>query len=82
MVVASRGGDDQHPAWFLNLRDHPDVEGRDGRSTPSSRMRAHVADPEERARLWPLVTADHKNYATYQTKTSREIPLVLLEPAN
>ena len=44
-------------------------------------MRARVADAEERARLWPLVTADHKNYAAYQTKTSREIPLVLLEPA-
>ena len=40
-----------------------------------------VANAEERARLWPLVTADHKNYAGYQTKTEREIPLVLLEPA-
>ena len=49
---------------------------------PKRRMRAHVADSEERARFWPLVTADHKNYASYQTKTSREIPLVLLEPAN
>ncbi|MDQ3146946.1 MAG: nitroreductase family deazaflavin-dependent oxidoreductase, partial [Actinomycetota bacterium] len=39
-----------------------------------------VADAGERARLWPLVTADHKNYADYQTKTDREIPLVLLEP--
>ena len=44
------------------------------------RMRARIASPEERARLWPLVTADHKNYAGYQTKTKREIPLVLLEP--
>jgi deazaflavin-dependent oxidoreductase (nitroreductase family) len=79
VVVASRGGDDTHPAWFLNLRDDPQVEvammGEGKR-----RMHARVATPEERARLWPLVTADHKNYAGYQTKTAREIPLVLLEP--
>jgi hypothetical protein len=43
-------------------------------------MRARVASPEERAELWPRVTADHKNYAGYQTKTAREIPLVILEP--
>ena len=43
-------------------------------------MRARVATAEERARMWPLVTADHKNYAGYQEKTEREIPLVLLEP--
>jgi hypothetical protein len=43
-------------------------------------MRARAATTEERARLWPLVTAEHKNYAGYQTKTTREIPLVLLEP--
>jgi len=81
VVVASRGGDDHHPAWFLNLRDHPDVDvAMSGQ--PKRRMRAHVATSEERARLWPLVVADHKNYAGYQTKTSREIPLVLLEPAD
>jgi len=81
VVVASRGGDDTHPAWFLNLRDNPAVDvvyqGR-----PSQRMHARVATAEERARLWPLVIADHKNYAGYQTRTQREIPLVLLEPAH
>jgi deazaflavin-dependent oxidoreductase (nitroreductase family) len=80
VVVASRGGDDQHPAWFLNLRDDPDVEVS-VKGEPKRRMRARVASPEERARLWPRLTADHKNYAGYQTKTQREIPLVLLEPA-
>jgi deazaflavin-dependent oxidoreductase (nitroreductase family) len=79
VVVASRGGDDQHPAWFLNLRDQPDVEVA-FKGQPAQPMRARVADSEERARLWPLVIADHKNYADYQTKTKREIPLVLLEP--
>jgi len=80
VVVASRGGDDQHPAWFLNIKDHPDVEvtfvGK-----PAQRMTARVADEQERARLWPLVIADHTNYADYQRRTEREIPLVLLDPA-
>jgi deazaflavin-dependent oxidoreductase (nitroreductase family) len=79
VVVASRGGDDRSPAWFHNLQANPDVEVRlQGR--PRQRMRARVATASERERLWPLVTADHKNYADYQTKTAREIPLVLLEP--
>ena len=47
---------------------------------PAVPMHARVASAEERARLWPLVVADHKNYADYQTRTEREIPLVLLEP--
>jgi deazaflavin-dependent oxidoreductase (nitroreductase family) len=80
VVVASRGGDDTHPAWFLNLRDNPDVEVA-YKGGPKTKMHARAATAEERARLWPLVTAEHKNYAGYQTKTTREIPLVLLEPA-
>ncbi|HEY8826751.1 MAG TPA: nitroreductase/quinone reductase family protein [Jatrophihabitantaceae bacterium] len=79
VVVASRGGDDKPPAWLLNLQDNPDVEvALKGKA--KQRMRARIATPEERSRLWPRVTADHKNYAGYQTKTTREIPLVLLEP--
>ena len=81
IVVASRGGDDKPPAWLLNLQANPDVEVRTGGSAPQP-MRATVASPEERARLWPLVIADHKNYAGYQTKTTREIPLVLLDPVS
>jgi deazaflavin-dependent oxidoreductase (nitroreductase family) len=80
VVVASRGGDDLSPAWFLNLRDNPEVTVA-FKGGAKQRMRARVATPEERARLWPKVVADHKNYAGYQTKTSRVIPLVLLEPA-
>jgi deazaflavin-dependent oxidoreductase (nitroreductase family) len=81
VVVASRGGDDTHPAWYLNLRDNPEVEVA-LKGGPRTKMHAHVADAEERARLWPLVIKDHKNYAGYQTKTEREIPLVLLEPVS
>lgn len=79
VIVASRGGDERHPAWFLNLRDHPEVEVA-WKGEPKRAMTARVADTGERARLWPLVTGRYKNYGGYQTKTSREIPLVLLEP--
>jgi deazaflavin-dependent oxidoreductase (nitroreductase family) len=79
VVVASRGGDDTHPAWFLNLRDNPDVEvAMVGQ--PKRPMKATVAGPDERARMWPIITGKHKNYAGYQKKTDREIPLVLLNP--
>jgi deazaflavin-dependent oxidoreductase (nitroreductase family) len=81
VVVGSRGGDDEHPAWFLNLRDNPEVEVA-LKGKPKQRMRARVATPAERERLWPLVTEKYKGYAAYQTKTKREIPLVLLEPGN
>ncbi len=80
VIVASRGGDDRNPTWFLNLRDNPAVQVA-LQGQPPRPMKAHVATPEERARLWPKVIADHKNYAGYQKKTAREIPLVLLEPA-
>ncbi len=79
-VVASRGGDDSHPAWFLNLRDDPKVMVKLG-PTPSVPMIAEIADADERARIWPIITSQHGNYAGYQRKTKREIPLVLLRPA-
>lgn len=78
MLVASKGGDDHHPAWFLNLRDNPHVEvTMDGATRP---MTAHVADAVEKSELWPRITADHANYAGYQRKTERHIPVVVLEP--
>jgi deazaflavin-dependent oxidoreductase (nitroreductase family) len=80
VVVASRGGDDTAPAWFLNLKANPDVKVQ-FQGEPVQHMRARVATPAERARLWPQLVADHRMYAEYQTKTTREIPLVLLEPA-
>jgi deazaflavin-dependent oxidoreductase (nitroreductase family) len=80
VVVASRGGDDHHPSWFLNLNADPDVDVVVGGKAKRS-MRARVANPEERAALWPKVTAAYRGYAGYQAKTAREIPLVMLEPA-
>ncbi len=79
VIVASYGGDDRHPAWFLNLRDNPGVEvTMNGRKRP---MTARVASPDEKAELWPEVTEKYRGYAAYQRRTDRDIPLVILEPA-
>jgi deazaflavin-dependent oxidoreductase (nitroreductase family) len=78
VLVASKGGADRHPAWYLNLVAHPDVvvSLRDG----SRAMRARTATPEEKAELWPRVTAAYPGYAHYQQRTSRDIPVVICEP--
>jgi len=78
VLVASYGGDDRHPKWFLNIRDNPDVEiTMDGRTRP---MRARVASPNEKAELWPRVVAAYRGYGQYQQRTGRDIPLVICEP--
>ncbi|HZQ84054.1 MAG TPA: nitroreductase family deazaflavin-dependent oxidoreductase [Acidimicrobiales bacterium] len=79
IIVASKGGDDRHPEWYLNLKANPKVDVKLGSKT--SAMVAHIAEGAERTDLWQRLTADHKNYAQYQTKTDREIPVVVLEPA-
>ncbi len=81
VIVASKGGEDTHPAWFLNLRDNPQVVVTT-RDSYERQMVAKVASPEDRERFWPIVTGKHSNYAGYQEKTDREIPLVLLQPAD
>lgn len=80
VIVASRGGDDHHPAWFLNLEANPAVEVST-KGKPNQKMNARLASTDERARMWPEITKKHSNYAVYQTRTTREIPVVLLEPA-
>jgi deazaflavin-dependent oxidoreductase (nitroreductase family) len=78
VLIASYGGDSRHPTWFLNLRDNPDVEAMyDGKNQP---MRARIATEDEKAELWPRVTAKYKGYAGYQERTDRDIPVVILEP--
>jgi F420H(2)-dependent quinone reductase len=79
VVIASKGGGPQHPGWFHNLTAQPDVEIQVGRARIP--VRARVAAGEERSRLW--ARADEVNqgqYATYQSRTSRVIPVVVLEP--
>lgn len=81
VIVASKGGEDTHPAWFLNLRDDPAVQVAMG-GGPKRPYTASIADADERARLWPIVASAYTGYAGYQEKTDREIPLVLLNPAS
>jgi deazaflavin-dependent oxidoreductase (nitroreductase family) len=79
ILVASFGGDDREPSWCKNIRANPAVqivlEGT------KRAMTARVADASERADLWPKITSAHANYAGYQRKTDREIPVVILDPA-
>jgi deazaflavin-dependent oxidoreductase (nitroreductase family) len=79
VLVASFGGDDREPQWCQNIRANADVEVTvEGRTR---RMRAHVADAGERAELWPQVVANAAFYDDYQRKTTREIPVVVFDPA-
>lgn len=78
-VVASKGGAPHHPGWFHNLLARPDVEIQVGRQRIP--VRARVAEGEERARLWARAdTVNEGVYALYQARTSRRIPVVVLEP--
>ena len=78
VIVASRGGDDRNPDWFLNLEANPGVEVEMDGAKRS--MTAHVADAAEKADLWPKIIGPHANYAGYQKKTDRDIPVVVLAP--
>ena len=78
VLVASKGGRDTHPLWYLNLVAQPDVEIKMAGTTRP--MRARTADAEERKVLWPRITSSYKGYAGYEKKTDREIPVVILEP--
>jgi deazaflavin-dependent oxidoreductase (nitroreductase family) len=77
VVAASDGGADHHPQWYLNLRHAPRVEVLMGGRRRA--MTARTATPEERARLWPEVVASSPAYGRYQARTSRVIPLVILQ---
>jgi deazaflavin-dependent oxidoreductase (nitroreductase family) len=78
VLIASKGGYPRDPAWFHNLKANPEVTVQVG---PERRpVRARVATPEERTRLWPRAVVAWSGYRTYQERTGREIPLVILEP--
>ena len=78
VLVASKGGHPRNPAWYHNLRAHPDTTVQIGSELRP--VRARVATREERERLWPKAIATYSGYAGYQKRTQREIPLVILEP--
>jgi deazaflavin-dependent oxidoreductase (nitroreductase family) len=78
VVVASAGGAPKHPAWLLNLRARTDAEIQVKRERLP--VTAREAGSEERERLWPRLVALWPDYATYQERTERTIPVVILAP--
>ena len=78
-VFASKGGAPDNPDWYRNLLANPDVSAEIGTST--KRFRARVATGDERDRIWTKQKHDYPGFADYESKTDREIPVVVLEPA-
>lgn len=78
LVVASMGGAPQHPSWYRNLLAHPEAEIQ----VQAERIPviARAASAAEKPRLWQIVVDLWPNYATYQTRTDRDIPVVVLSP--
>lgn len=82
LLVASNGGADNHPLWYLNLVENPEVELQVG--ADKFVARARTASPDEKARLWPIMSKLFPQYDSYQKKASkagRDIPLVIVEPS-
>lgn len=79
LVVASKGGAPEHPNWYINLVADPQVEVQVGADKLTARAR--IAAPDEKPELWKRMTAIWPDYDQYQTKTDREIPVVVLDPA-
>jgi F420H(2)-dependent quinone reductase len=76
VLVAANGGQDSPPGWFSNIQANPEVTVQ--RMAETAAMSGRVATPDERAELWPKITAWYRGYERYQEKTARQIPLVIL----
>ncbi len=79
VIVASRGGSEAMPAWWFNLKAHPTTTIQIGKER--RKVTARQASPEEKAALWPRLVEMFPDYAVYQSRTAREIPVVILSPA-
>jgi deazaflavin-dependent oxidoreductase (nitroreductase family) len=79
-AVASKGGAAQHPAWYRNIVGHPHVELQDGAAKGDYTAREAAGD--ERELWWSRAVEVWPDYAQYQTKTDRQIPVLVLEPAD
>lgn len=79
LIVASKGGSAEPPAWYLNLSDDPAVEVQV--KGDRFKVRARTATPEEKPGFWKKVVAEWPSYDDYQRNTDREIPVVVLEPS-
>jgi deazaflavin-dependent oxidoreductase (nitroreductase family) len=80
VIFATKSGADTNPDWFHNLRANPDVTVEVGAET--SPVRAHVAEGDERHRLWEAQKSEWPGFADYESKTQRQIPVVILESAS
>lgn len=78
VIVGSKGGADTHTAWFYNLQAEPDVQIQV--ATQTHDVHARLVSGEERERLWQAMAEIFPNYIDYQAKTTREIPIFVLEP--
>ncbi|MGO9426833.1 MAG: nitroreductase family deazaflavin-dependent oxidoreductase [Steroidobacteraceae bacterium] len=78
VVVASKGGAPTHPAWYLNLQANPEVKVQV--KAEKFTARAHTAEGAERTALWRKMVEIYGPYEQYQTKTDRQIPVVVLKP--
>jgi deazaflavin-dependent oxidoreductase (nitroreductase family) len=78
LIVASKGGAPNHPSWYLNLMANPNAVIQVWSDLIP--VTARTATPEEKARLWPTMTAQWPDYDAYQKRTERDIPLVILTP--
>lgn len=76
-VFASKGGADTNPDWYHNLKANPETTVENGSETIS--VKARIADPQEREPIWSRWKQANPNFAEYETKTSREIPVVILD---
>ena len=77
LVVASKGGAPQPPAWYVNLKEQPEVQVQVRDETFTARARD--ATPDEQPELWKIMVGEWPAYDEYQTKTDRQIPVVVLE---
>ncbi len=78
VLVASKGGNPKNPAWYHNLKANPDTTVQVG--PEQKRVRARIANDEERKRLWPKAVKTYSGYEGYRKRTDRKIPLIVLEP--
>ncbi len=78
VIVASKGGADEHPDWYLNLQADPDVRIQVADEVMDAT--ASTASSDEKARLWPKMTEVWPDYDDYARKTDRDIPVVVLTP--
>jgi deazaflavin-dependent oxidoreductase (nitroreductase family) len=79
LIVASLGGAPQHPLWYHNIMAHPAITIQDGSRVRA--MRARQASAAEKAELWPICVASYPEFADYQRRTTRDIPVLICEPA-